>query len=77
MTLAGSALGLPIAHPFVAGGVEDHPLDRRGGFFGYVDSFVYVYLATSAAPPIVKAKSVFVFLSGGCRRMSTGQPGRL
>jgi hypothetical protein len=28
----------------VATGVEDHPLDRRGGFFGYVDSFVYVYL---------------------------------
>lgn len=26
----------------VAGGVEDHPLDRRGGFFGYIDSFVYV-----------------------------------
>jgi hypothetical protein len=27
----------------LAGGVEDHPLDRTGGFFGYVDSFVYVY----------------------------------
>jgi len=26
-----------------AGGVEDHPLDRRGGFFGYIDSFVYAY----------------------------------
>lgn len=26
----------------VAGGVEDHPLDRTGGFFGYIDSFVYV-----------------------------------
>jgi hypothetical protein len=26
-----------------AGGVEDHPLDRRKGFFGYIDSFVYVY----------------------------------
>jgi hypothetical protein len=25
----------------IASGVEDHPLDRRGGFFGYVDSFVY------------------------------------
>ena len=25
----------------VAGGAEDHPLDRREGFFGYVDSFVY------------------------------------
>jgi cytochrome c peroxidase len=27
----------------VAGGVEDHALDRREGFFGYVDSFVYVW----------------------------------
>ena len=26
----------------VAGGVEDHPLDRSGGFFGYIDSFVFV-----------------------------------
>ena len=26
-----------------AGGVEDHPLDRTGGSFGYVDSFVYFY----------------------------------
>lgn len=26
-----------------AGGVEDHPLDRRGGFFGYIDSFVFAY----------------------------------
>ncbi|MBX3233160.1 MAG: hypothetical protein KIT84_20425 [Labilithrix sp.] len=25
----------------VAGGAEDHPLDRRGGFFGWIDSFVY------------------------------------
>jgi hypothetical protein len=33
----------------VAGGVEDHPLDRREGFFGYVDSFVYVYLDSAVA----------------------------
>jgi len=26
-----------------AGGVEDHKLDRSEGFFGYVDSFVYLY----------------------------------
>jgi len=31
--------GLVIA----ASGVEDHPLDRRIGSFGYVDSFLYVY----------------------------------
>ncbi len=27
----------------VAGGVEDHPLDRTGGSFAYVDSYLYVY----------------------------------
>ena len=27
----------------VAGGVEDHPLDRSRGFFGYVDSFVHAF----------------------------------
>ncbi|HKO93694.1 MAG TPA: hypothetical protein VJU61_21220, partial [Polyangiaceae bacterium] len=26
-----------------ASGVEDHPLDRRIGSFGYIDSFLYVY----------------------------------
>ena len=26
-----------------AGHVEDHPLDRTGGFFGYIDSFVSVF----------------------------------
>ena len=26
-----------------AGGVEDHPLERKGGGFGYIDSFLYVY----------------------------------
>ncbi|HVR63935.1 MAG TPA: c-type cytochrome [Polyangia bacterium] len=36
----------------VTGGVEDHPLDRSIGSFGYVDSFVTVYrLATDAAAP--------------------------
>lgn len=33
----------------VAGGVEDHPLDRRQGFFGYVDSFVYGYRYANGA----------------------------
>ena len=28
-----------------AGGVEDHPLERRDKVFGYVDSFAYVYRA--------------------------------
>jgi hypothetical protein len=34
----------------VVGGVEDHPLDRTGGSFGYVDSFLTVYrIATGSA----------------------------
>lgn len=32
------------------GGVEDHPLDRRQGSFGYIDSFAYVYRVTGAPP---------------------------
>jgi hypothetical protein len=35
-----------------AGGVEDHPLEREDGGFGYIDSYVYVYrLAPGAAQP--------------------------
>jgi DNA-binding beta-propeller fold protein YncE len=35
-----------------AGGVEDHPLVREDGGFGYIDSFVYLYrLAPGAAQP--------------------------
>jgi cytochrome c peroxidase len=26
-----------------AGGIEDHPLERQNGGFGYIDSFLYVY----------------------------------
>lgn len=37
--------GLVIA----ASGVEDHPLDRRIGSFGYIDSFLYVYEFTAGA----------------------------
>lgn len=46
----------------VAGGVEDHALDRKGGFFGYVDSFVYGYRFTrgkaspNASPTPAKPK---------------------
>ncbi|MEO8704198.1 MAG: hypothetical protein ABI867_29365 [Kofleriaceae bacterium] len=36
-----------------AGGIEDHPLVREDGGFGYIDSFVYVYrLAATAAEPV-------------------------
>jgi hypothetical protein len=33
-----------------AGGVEDHPLDRTQGSFGFVDSFVWVYRVTEGQP---------------------------
>ena len=33
-----------------AGGVEDHPLERREGGFGYIDSYLYLYELTDAAP---------------------------
>ena len=32
-----------------AGGVEDHPLERKGGGFGYIDSFLFVYRLPDAA----------------------------
>jgi len=35
-----------------AGGVEDHPLEREDGGFGYIDSYLYLYrLARGAAAP--------------------------
>jgi len=35
-----------------AGGVEDHPLEREDGGFGYIDSYLYVYrLAPGATQP--------------------------
>jgi hypothetical protein len=33
-----------------AAGVEDHPLERGQGFFGYVDSFVFCYLLPTIGP---------------------------
>jgi cytochrome c peroxidase len=32
-----------------AGGVEDHPLDRTGGSFGFIDSFAYLYRVAPGA----------------------------
>ncbi|NUP11883.1 MAG: c-type cytochrome [Polyangiaceae bacterium] len=44
---------------FVAsGGVENHPLDRRGGSFGYVDSFLYVHLVGKGHVDTVAAINV-------------------
>ncbi len=34
-----------------AGGVEDHPLDRRDKAFGYVDSYAYLYRFAPGKPP--------------------------
>lgn len=34
-----------------AGGVENHPLDRRDKAFGYVDSFAYLYRVTEGKAP--------------------------
>lgn len=36
-----------------AGGVEDHPLEREDGGFGYIDSYLYLYrLAPGATEPV-------------------------
>ncbi|MDI1434398.1 hypothetical protein [Polyangium sorediatum] len=42
----------------LAGGVEDRPLDRRGGFFGYVDSFVFLYRVERGAARLLSAVNV-------------------
>ncbi|MDI1445356.1 hypothetical protein [Polyangium sp. 6x1] len=42
----------------LAGGVEDHPLDRRGGFFGYIDSFVFLYRVERGAARLLSAVNV-------------------
>jgi hypothetical protein len=44
-----------------AGGVEDHPLDRREGSFGYIDSFVFLYEVTPGSEkPVTKLAEVNV-----------------
>ena len=40
----------------VLGGVEDHPLDRRDGAFGHVDSFAYVVDLPSEGAPVRRAE---------------------
>ena len=42
----------------VAGGVEDHPLDRTIGAFGYVDSFLFLYELDDAADTAVRKAAV-------------------
>ena len=50
----------------VAGGVEDHPLDRTDGGFGYIDSFAFVYAVSGAegTPSIVSRSTVNVSAHG-------------
>ncbi|WP_438022335.1 hypothetical protein [Sorangium sp. So ce233] len=44
-----------------AGGVEDHPLDRTGGSFGFIDSFVFLYrVAAGARPEVTRLSAVNV-----------------
>lgn len=53
----GAGGGLLLA----AGGVEDHPLDRTGGSFGYIDSFVFLYrVAAGARPEVTRLSTVNV-----------------
>lgn len=44
----------------VATGVEDHALDRTGGFFGFVDSYVYVFFRRAGARELVRVAAIDV-----------------
>src|SRR5262249_39495087 len=46
------------------GGVEDHPLDRRQGSFGYIDSFAYVYRVGDTPPTAQRLAAVNVSALG-------------
>jgi hypothetical protein len=46
------------------GGVEDHPLDRRQGSFGYIDSFVWLYRVAGAPPSVQRLSEVNVSALG-------------
>lgn len=41
-------------------GVEDHPLDRRQGSFGYIDSFAWIYRVSGAPPTATRLASINV-----------------
>ncbi len=47
-----------------AGGVEDHPLDRSGGSFGYIDSFVFFYRIARGARVAEKLAEINVSALG-------------
>jgi hypothetical protein len=46
------------------GGVEDRPLDRSAGFFGHVDSYLYLYRVTAAPPRAERLAAVNVSAAG-------------
>jgi hypothetical protein len=48
----------------VAGAVEDHPLDRREGSFGFIDSFVQVFRVTLASGEATRVASIDVTVRG-------------
>ena len=63
-----------------AGGVEDHPLVRKDGGFGYIDSFLYVYELPSArrlaevnlsAEGVVTPKWLELEVAGATARVTT------
>ncbi len=45
----------------LVGGVEDHPLDRSEGFFGYIDSFVFLYRVSGGKAERLSAVNVSEF----------------
>jgi hypothetical protein len=47
-----------------AGGVEDHPLDRTEGSFGFIDSFVFVYRLARGASDAERLAAVNVSAQG-------------
>jgi hypothetical protein len=46
------------------GGVEDHPLDRREGSFGYIDSFAWIYRVAGAPAAATRLAAVNVSALG-------------
>ena len=42
------------------GGIEDHPLDRSGGSFGFIDSFLFVYRVERGAKAAERLQAVNV-----------------
>jgi hypothetical protein len=47
-----------------AGGIEDHPLDRTGGSFGFIDSFVFLYRLARGALAFERIAAVDVSAHG-------------